>query len=189
MSIPQIQIHQQPSILSIVAELGSYSIEQPRAEQTIRSTTTQLNIRQPVSTLEVDQKRAWKAYNGGPALEMNQQIYSQLSSLFLQGIARRMQEGHQMASIHIPGNTIANIKGKAWDRDDFVEFRGPASFDNVDIRFDLQKAEYQYVEGSLEIDVQVRRPEVEYTRGRLDIAVQQYAKVEITPPSFEQWMG
>lgn len=189
MSIPQIQIHQQPSILSIAADLGSYSMEQPRAEQTIRSAPAKLDIRQPVSTLEVDQKRAWKAYNGGPALEMNQQIYSQLSSLFLQGIARRMQEGHQMASIHIPGNTIANIKGKAWDRDDFVEFRGPASFDNVDIRFDLQKAEYQYVEGSLEIDVQVRRPEVEYTRGRLDIAVQQYAKVEITPPSFEQWMG
>jgi len=189
LKIPQIQIRQQYAQLDITAELGHYSMEQPRAEQEIRTKPAQLDIEQAVSTLRVDQERAWKAYNGGPALEMNRQIYSQMPGILLEGISRRVQEGHRKAAFHIPGNTIKNIKGSTWDRDTFVEFRGPASFDNVDVRFDRKEANYNYTEGSVDINVQVRHPNVEYVRGPLNIAMKQYAKVEIIPPVIERFLG
>lgn len=148
----QIQIIRQPAILGIESKRAELSIKQPRPE------------------LEINQHEAWRAYNGGTALEMNQQIYSQLPALFLEGLAKRVEQGNRMAQFHLPENSIAEIYGQDWKRDPFVEFRAPASYDNVSIH------------------VEPHRPEIEYNPGYLNVYVKQYDAIRFIPPTIELTM-
>lgn len=180
-----IQIRQKPALLGIEAGLGEYSMRQPRASLSISTTPGQFDIQHTDPRLTVDQSKAWAAYNGGPPLEMNQRIYSGIREIFLQGIAHRVEQGNRIAAIHQPGNTIAEVFGRDTGIPALPEFRGPASVDNVDIRFDITPIQIEYREGTTDIQAQANPPEVEYHRGKLNIYMRQYQSVEIIPPELD----
>ncbi|GGD92237.1 DUF6470 family protein [Paenibacillus nasutitermitis] len=185
MTIPMLQIRQTPGVLYVDADPGQFSIRQPKAELHIQTEPGQLEIHQYKPELEVDQSRAFAAYNGGNFLEMNQRIYSGIQQIFLQGLARRVEEGNRAAAIHKPGNTIAEIYGQDWQPVPFPEIRGEASMDNVETRFRITPPDIRV--GRTEVDVQTvtHRPEIEYTRGKLDIYMKQYPSVQYIPPELD----
>src|SRR5690349_9090078 len=99
----------------------------------ISTQPAQLETHQYQPVLKVDQSKANAAYNGGSLSEMNGRIYSGIQQIFLQNMANRVQQGNNLAAIHIPGNTISNIVGTDIATVPFPEFRGPASIDNIDV--------------------------------------------------------
>lgn len=94
---PILQIRQTPAVIGIDADLGAFSITQPKAEVNISTTAGKWDIQTFKPELSIDQSRAWAAYNGGNMLEMNKRIYSGIQQLYLQGIARKVEQGNQMA--------------------------------------------------------------------------------------------
>lgn len=182
---PILQIRQTRAQIGIDADLGQYSIRQPKADVTMNTTPSELEIHQYKPELHVDQSKAFSAFTGGNFIDMNSRIYSGFQQLYLQGIARRVEEGNRAAAIHIASNTIANIYGEDWQPVPFPETRTPASSDNVDIQIDTRPPDIEFRKAHTDIQVQVNRPEIEYTRGKLDIYMKQYASVQYIPPEID----
>lgn len=184
-TLPIVQIQTTPSILNIDADPGQYSIRQPKAEVQLNTKPAKLTVESHPIELHVDQSKAFSAYTGGNMIDMNARIYSGIQQNFLQNIASRVQQGNQLAAIHKPGNTIANIIGSDWQPQPFPETRTPASFDNVDTRVITRPPDISYEPAVSEMNVIVNKPEIEYQRGKLDIYVKQYASVQYTPPAID----
>lgn len=186
--IPQLQITTQPSLLEFSSSKAKLSISQQRPDMEIESPRAKMDINSPRPDMEIDQHQAFRAYNGGTALEMNQQIYSELPSLMLEALAKRVEQGNRMAEFHLPGNTIAEIYGSDWKRDPFVEFRAPASYDNVDIHVTRNEPQINIEPITPQISAQAYIPQIDYHPGSLDIRVKQYASIDIVPPQIDMIM-
>lgn len=182
---PILQIRQTPALIGIDADHGGFSIRQPKANVQMTTAPFVLEIHQYKPQLNVDQSKARSAFTGGNFIDMNARIYSGIQELFLQGIAKRVEEGNRAAAIHIAGNTIANIYGEDWQPNSFPEFRTPASMDNVDIRIETRMPDIRFQKATTNIEVEVRPPEIEYTRGKMDIYMKQYASVQFIPPELD----
>ncbi|MDT0126215.1 DUF6470 family protein [Paenibacillus sp. RRE4] len=183
--LPVVQIQTTPSILNIDADPGKYSIRQPKADVQLQTKPAKLTVQSHPIELNVDQSQAFAAYTGGNMIDMNARIYSGIQQNFLQNLATRVEQGNQLAAIHKPGNTIANIVGSDWMPQPFPETRTPASFDNVEIRINTRPPDISYDPAVSEMNVTVNKPEIEYQRGKLDIYVKQYASVKYTPPAID----
>lgn len=154
----------------------------------ITTQKAQLDIKTYRPELNIDQSKAQAAYTGGPLPEMLDRRYSSIQQIFLQGIAKRVEDGNRLAEFFKPGNTIGNIVGSRWNDNPFAEFRGPASSKNVDIRFDIRSPEATYRPASVDIEFQVHKPEIEYRRGSVEIYMKQYASVQFIPPELDTTM-
>lgn len=185
MTIPHIQIRQTPARLGIDADIGKQSLEQKPADIDMKQIKPQLHIETTRGNLDINQDRAWDALALGGNLETMSKIYSMASDMALQGLAKIVERGNRMADIHLGGNPIAEF-ALDWQRT-FPEFdfKGEASFDNVDITYTPAEVNIDVTPGRVELNVQVNRPTHHYERGKLDIYVSQYNKVEITPPKID----
>ncbi|GAS84635.1 DUF6470 family protein [Paenibacillus amylolyticus] len=184
-TLPIVQIKTTPSVLHIDADLGQQSIRQPKAELQMSTTPAKFIVESHPIKLDVDQSKAFAAYTGGSMFEMNSRIYSGFQQQFLRNMAERVEQGNQLAAIHRPGNTIANIVGTNWQAKPFPETRAPASYDNVDIRIETRAPDVRFESAVSNLNVIVNRPEIEYQRGKLDIYVKQYASIQFTPPAID----
>ncbi|MDQ0659999.1 DUF6470 family protein [Paenibacillus sp. W2I17] len=184
-TLPVVQIHTTPTLLHIDADIGQYSIRQPKAEVQLHTKPSKLTVQSHAIELNVDQSKAFSAYHGGNMIDMNARIYSGIQQLFMQNMAERVQQGNELAAIHKPGNTIANIIGTNWKSKPFPETRTPASMDNVDIRIETRAPSVRFEAAVSEMNVIVNKPEIEYQRGKLDIYVKQYASIQFTPTAID----
>ncbi|NIK79342.1 hypothetical protein FHS15_004502 [Paenibacillus castaneae] len=186
MQIPHIQMHSINAMLSIDADIGTQHLEQPRPTVDMEQIRPEQHFKTTNGRLEINQDRVWDALALGNNLETMSKIYSMASDIALQGIARIVEKGDQMASIHLGGNPIAEM-AREWKRT-FPEFdfRGPASFDNIDIEYTPSELSIETTPGQVKLNVQVNRPIHEYERGKLDIYMSQYPKVDIIPPEINQ---
>nr|WP_245339318.1 DUF6470 family protein [Paenibacillus shirakamiensis] len=180
-----LQIQQTPALIGIDADPGQFSIQQPKAEVSMNTRPAQLEIHQYQPELQVDSSMARSAFTGGNMIDMNARIYSGFQDLYLQGIARRVEEGNRAAYIQGSGNTIAEIYGEDWQPIGLPEFRTPASSDNVEVRFNVTPPDIKFHKAETDIQVEIHRPEIEYKRGKLNIYMQQYASVKYTPPEID----
>lgn len=185
MQIPQIQMTLQNAVLSIDADIGKQHLEQPRATVDMEQIRPEQHFKTTSGRLEINQDRVWDALALGNNLETMSKIYSMASDIALQGIARIVEKGDQMASIHIGGNPIAEM-AREWKRT-FPEFdfRGEASFDNIDLHYTPSELTIETTPGRVNLNVQINRPIHEYERGKLDIYMSQYPKVDIFPPQID----
>lgn len=174
--------------IGIDADLGQYSIRQPKADLQITTHEADMQIHQQPAEMRIDQSRAQAAYTGGGFLDVSRRMNSNIRQIFLQGIAKRVDEGNRMAQFFKPGNTIPEIIADDWHDNPFVEYRGEASSDNVDVEFTAHPTEIEVQPRKPDINVQINKPEIEYTRGKLDIYMQQYPSVQYIPPVLDTEM-
>lgn len=179
---PILQIRQTHALIGINTERGTFSITQPKPELNITTTPGELTIQSSKPELNIDQSRAWAAYNGGNILDMNKRIYSGIQQLYLQGIAKKVDQGNRMTEFFKPGNTIAEVYGTDTEPNSFPEICGPASYDNVDIQFETRTPHINFKAATVDIQVERRNPEIDYTHGKLNIYMQQYASIQFIPP-------
>ena len=184
-TLPIVQIRTTPSLLSIDANPGQFSIRQPKADVQLNTRPAKLSIESHPIRLNVDQSEAFSAYTGGNMIDMNARIYSGIQQMFLQNLGERVQQGNDLAAIHKPGNTIANIIGGDWQARPFPETRTPASSGNVKTRVYTEPPDISFTPAVSEMNVTVNKPEIEYQRGKLDIYVKQYASIQYTPPAID----
>lgn len=185
---PIVQISQKPALIGINSSPSSLTISQPKAELKIMTTLGEWEIHQPPLDIRIDQSRARAAITGGTYQEMSGRIYSGFEQLWLQGIARRMEQGDRVANFQKPGNTIAKVYGEDWQSIPFPETRGPASMDNVDIQITATPPQIEYHKGSVDINVETHKPEIQYNHGTLEVYMRQWNSVSYTPPKIDALM-
>lgn len=185
MAIGQIQIQTFPARLGIDADSGRQQIEQPAADMNLKQKPADMQYRTTFGELSINQDRAWDAYGLGGFLQNNQRIYSKSAELALQGIARRVQEGNRMAQIHIKSDPLKEF-AMNWRRTfPEMDYRGMPGYDQVDISYQRSELDITTTLGGVELEATVNRPVYEYEIGKLDIYMQQYPRVEITPPQID----
>ncbi|WP_211296364.1 DUF6470 family protein [Paenibacillus donghaensis] len=180
-----VQIRQTPAVMGIDADPGTFSISQPKAEVQVTTTPGELTVQSTRPELTVDQSRAFAAYHGGNMLDMNKRIYSGIQQLYLQGLARKVEQGNRIAEFFKPGNTIAEVYGTDTEPNSFPEMRGPASMDNVDIHVETKAPQINFQAAEVDIEIIRHDPEIEFTRGKLEIYMQQYGSLQFTPPEID----
>jgi hypothetical protein len=185
MSIPQIQIRQQYALIGIDTQPGRLQIQQPQATMEIRQTPAELRISQPMGHFEINQDRARDALGIGNHLETMQKIYSKASDIALEGVARVVEEGNQLAAIHLKGNPIADNAANWQSTSPDFDVRGPASFDNVDIQYIPGQLSMDASPARVDINVQVNPPVISYQRGTVDIYLRQKPDLQIIPPQID----
>lgn len=184
-SIPQIQIKQTPAKIGIETTRGKMEIRQPKAQIQQETQAAQLSIEQYKPQLTIDQSKAFAAYTGGTMREMNDRLTSGYQQNFMQALAKRVDAGNQMAAIHQPGNTIANIYGTDDKALPLPEFRGPASMANVDVRFETQSPNIDFKAAKVDVRIEAQPVEINYTVGSISMYLLQKNALEIIPPSVD----
>ncbi|WNS42664.1 DUF6470 family protein [Paenibacillus sp. MMS20-IR301] len=183
--IPIVQIRQTKALIGIETTPGSLSIVQPRMDMQITTTPGQLEIHQSPPEMTIDQSQARAAYTGGTYHEMSQRIYSGVEQLWLQGIAKRMEQGERMANFQKPGNSIAEVYGEDWQPVSYPEIRGPASVDNVRIDVKAVPPKIEYRKAEVNIQVKAHDPEINYTPSSVDIYLRQKPSISFIPPEID----
>lgn len=182
MTFPSIQIRQTFARLGMDADLARIEQRQPKATFELRQVPAQLSIESPKGELSIDQSKAWDALGRGGVMEAMNRIYGQARDVFLQNLARNVEQGNRLAAIHKGGNPIAeNAMELVFTFPEF-NYYGPASYDNVDVYYTAHKPIIEVNQGGVELYTEVNRPELTAHRGKLDIYMLQYANVEIIPP-------
>lgn len=182
---PVVQIQQTFSLIGLQTTPSSWSITQPKAELEITTSPGEWRIRQASGELTIDQSQARAAITGGTYSELSQRIYSGIEQLWLQGIAKRMEQGERMANIQNQGNTIAEVYGNDWQPVSFPETRAPASIDNVRIHYRAKPVEIQYRKAEVSIQFKTYQPEINFTKANLDIYLRQKPSLSFIPPELD----
>ncbi len=183
--IPTIQIRQTFARLGLDADHAKMEQRQPKASIDMRQVPAALSIEQPKGQLTIDQSRAWDALGRSGILEAMTRIRSQASSVFLQNLARKVEQGNRLTQIHTGVNAIAENAKELFGTFPEFDYYGYASSDNVDIDYQVNAPIIDVNQGGVDLNVQANRPELLVQRGKLDIYMQQYASVEIIPPAID----
>lgn len=176
-----VQISHTSPLIGINTTPGNLTISQPKADMQITTTQGKMEIHSPRTEVTIDQSKARAAYTGGTFREMSQRIYSGVEQLWLQGIAKRMEQGERMANFYKPGNTIAEVYGSDWQPVSYPEIRGESSFDNVDINIKANPVQISYQQAKVNIEVQQNQPKFQYTPATVEIYMRQSPSLIFTP--------
>ncbi|CAM4280096.1 DUF6470 family protein [Paenibacillus typhae] len=180
-----VQIRQTPALIGLDTTAGKLSITQPKADLQITTTPGELKIQQFEAEMTIDQSAARAAYTGGTYREMSERIYSGVEQLWLQGIAKRMEQGERMANFHKPGNTIAEVYGGDWQKVPFPEIRGPASVDNVRIEVKPVPPQMEYRKAEVHIEAKENKPEISYSPASVEVYLRQKPSLSFIPPELD----
>lgn len=184
-SMPVVQIRQTYAKLGIDADLGKYTIKQPRPQVEISTKEATLDTKYREGNQSIDQSDAWAALGKGSASQFTERVASEAKNLALQGIAKRAEAGNRLWAIHQGGNPIADMAAESFFEDFKFNYEGPFSTAPVKIQYTPNRPEVQYQPGSVKIDVKVNHPEINYEKGKLDIYLQQRNSIELTPPQID----
>ncbi|WP_284643216.1 DUF6470 family protein [Paenibacillus silviterrae] len=187
MTIPQIQIRQTPARLSIDADPGRLEMKQPKATFELKTIPGRLQIESGPGQLIIDNSAWHDALGVGNHLESMSRIYSTCKQIALEGIANRVAQGNRMAAIHTGENVIASLARESTKDVDNYQFMymGPASFDNIDIRYEPTEVNIQVEEARVQKNIEMNPADIQYHLGKRDIYMAQYPKVEIIPPNMD----
>jgi hypothetical protein len=185
MNFPVVQIQQQYAKIGFDADLGKYSIKQPRPDLQIETKPAQLETRYVRGEQNIDQSQSWKALGKGKPFQFSARIASEAQRIVLEGIARVAGEGDQMTHIHTGEDAIASIAWGSVFRVFKVNYEGPFSTSSYNINYMPNRPESQFTPGSVEVKTRVNRPQIQYERGKLEYFMQQHASIEFIPPKLD----
>lgn len=187
-TLPMIEIRQKFVKLAFDADPATMEIRQPNADVQINTTPAKMVIRSSPGELKINQSKAWDALGLGSHLEAMTRVYARAHQVFIENLARKVDEGNRMMDIHLKTNPIADI-AREWTSEgvhfDELNFLGPASYDNVDISYVPSKAEIDIQPAKVVVQVQVNKPQIEARRGKFIAYLAQRPQIEIIPPRLD----
>ncbi|MGE8206898.1 DUF6470 family protein [Heyndrickxia sp. NPDC080065] len=181
MNFPQIRIQSQMAQIDLTTMPAKQTIEQPGPDMDIQQPPAELNIDQVPGRLFIDQTEAradvdLKSIRRRIA-EFAQNGYQE----WLNGIARRTQEGDWLMKIENKGNPVASLakeNGKLFPTFDFNIGYVPKA-GSVKIDFEPAKLNIQWNTHKPINQTNIRKPIIDYQRGNVDIRIKQYQNLKI----------
>ncbi|WP_243356007.1 DUF6470 family protein [Bacillus litorisediminis] len=180
MQLPQIRIESQQAILGIRTKNATQEIKQPHADVQIIQPKAELSIETKKGQLTIDQTKAWedmKLYSPLRSIEVSAQKGKQA---WLEGIARRAQEGEQLMKIENGTNAITDIAYQKVKPETLNFNIGwiPSHF-SVKIHYEPGDVEIQAQPRKTEINVTPQKPIISYTSGDVTYHLEQRPELNI----------
>ncbi|EFM09019.1 conserved hypothetical protein [Paenibacillus curdlanolyticus YK9] len=182
----RLSIHQTFASIGIDAEPATQEMRLPRGEQLIEQPAAKMNFESTNSQLSIDSSQAWHALGKGPNLEWSSAIYSQMKSVFLQNLARQVEEGKRMSNITNPRSAFADLAQDALFRDNLVDYQvAEPSYNNVKLEFAPGDVSTDIEASPVVIEYTPHKAEIEAYRGKLDIYLRQRNSISIEVSTYD----
>lgn len=180
MQLPQVRLQSQQAKISINTTDATVNIRQPEAEQTIRQPQAEITMHTTPSKLTIDQTQAWNDMDLKSVFKRTEDFAKLGKKSYLDGIARRVQEGKELMQIEKGGDPIVAQAKRVDERKlkDFALGWIPSQF--------AVKTDYQ--PSKLDINVKINRPEIintpqkpqiNYQKGQVDTGIAQYQSLKV----------
>lgn len=174
MNVPRIQIQQVYSRIGLETVKGQLSIEQPKAVLNMHQQAGSLVMDSIDGILEIDQSKARSALGQARSIEMIDRISQNAMTSAIQNIGEIAQAGDRMMAIQNKGgNIFADLAYENKLKDRYMEFRGPVSYDNVDITYNPRTVEISYTPSEVSFDPKYNKPNIEYIPGSINVYLTQ----------------
>ncbi|WP_127568949.1 DUF6470 family protein [Paenibacillus xylaniclasticus] len=180
----RLSIRQTNAAIGIQTEPSRQIMESPSGEQSIETQNGAMEFEYSDSKLSIDSSEAWHGLGKGPNLEWSSGIYSQMQSIFLQHLAKKVEEGQRMADITNPRSAFADLAMDALFRENPVDYQvGTPGYDNVKLDYEAGSVQTTIEPTTVQINYIPHRPNIEVQRGNLEIYLRQKntIEIEVTP--------
>lgn len=180
MKLPQIRLESQPAMIQMNSKIATQSIEQPTAGLDIQQPPAELHIERTPAKFTVDQSQAWADMDLKPISKRNEEFAQNGYQDWLDGIARRAEEGDRMMRIEEHGNPIPSIakENSMLPTYEFNFGLVPSPF-SVKTYYEPSKLDIQWDTKKPTINVKVNKPIIEYNPGHVDVSMKQYQSLKI----------
>ena len=173
MDVPRIQIQQGYSKIGMEQVKGQLSIEQRNPTLNMHQQSGDLEMNSTAGNLDIDQSKAWSALGLARSIEMMDRIAQNAMESSMQNIAEIAQAGDRMMAIQNKGSVFADLAYQSLRKDRYMEFRGPVSYDNVDISYTPRIVDITYIPSDVSFDPEYNKPTIEYTPGNVNVYIDQ----------------
>jgi hypothetical protein len=161
-------------------------INSPRGEQVIEQPPATLDFEHEHASLSIDSSAAWHALGVGPNLEWSSGIYSQMKSIYLQGLASQVEEGKRMAQISNPRSAFADLAKNALFRPNPVDYQiVKPNYNNVKLEFTPGSIDTRIETSPVRIDYTPHKAEIDVQPGKLDIYLRQKNSISIEVTQYD----
>ncbi|MFF2483657.1 DUF6470 family protein [Paenibacillus sp. NPDC058071] len=182
----RLSIRQTYAAIGMESIQSQQSIRSYRGDQQIEQPSAEMNFKRTPSQLQIDSSEAWGALAKGPHLEWNRQLYSQMKSVFLQGLAQKVQEGHQLAQITNKRNAFADIAKSRSMAGNPVEYvTETPGYDNVRLSYSSGDIETEIIPSPVRYDYTPRKPDIQVEQGKVDIYLRQKNSISIDVTTYD----
>jgi hypothetical protein len=180
MELPQIRLQSTNAQINIQTQKGQLEIQQPHASLSIQQPPAEMKINRTPSRLTIDQTKAREDVDLKSISRRIEEAAQLGRQDWLEGIARRTQEGEELMKIENGGNPIAEIaKRKRFIPDHEFGLGWIPSDGGVKISYDPGKVDINWKVNKPIIESQINKPIINYTHGNVDINMKQYQSLKI----------
>jgi hypothetical protein len=180
MNFSSIRIQSQPAMIEIETRSGTQSIEQPPAELDIQQPQAELTIERTPSKLTIDQTKAREDVDLKSIFKRTEEFAQLGYQAFLEGIARRRQDGDELMRIENGGNPIAaQAKRNSVKHSREFNIGWIPSHGSVKIHYEPGKVDIQVETKKPIINNKANKPIISYTPAEVEVRMKQYQSVKI----------
>lgn len=187
MNLLRLSIQQTYGQIGIQTHNASLDIQSPRGEQSIVQHPAELDFHAESGQLTIDSSNAWAALGKGPHMEWLNSIYSQVPNIFLQGLAKIVEDGNRMAQISNPENAFAAIARDWNQRLGSIEYASTPSYFNVKVQYTANAPQTNIEPVKADIQYTPKKPEVQYTPGSVESYMKQMNSIAIKVTEYDMY--
>ncbi|WP_442596334.1 DUF6470 family protein [Neobacillus sp. D3-1R] len=180
MNLPQIRLESNYAKIKMNTQQPIQEIEQPKAELDIQQPAADLEINRTPSKLTINQTKAREDIDLKSIFKRMDEAAQLGYEGWLEGIARRSQEGDELMKIENGGNIIAEQAARnAYSP--MLEFNigWLPHQGSVEIGYDPGKVEINVTPNKPIIKSRINKPNIQYTPGKVNISLKQYNSLKI----------
>lgn len=180
MNLPQIRLESAPARIEMKTQNVVNEIEQPQAELSIEQSAAELTINRTPSKLTISQMKAREDVDLKNISKRIEEFAQLGYQGWLEGIARRSQEGDELMRIEDGGNPIVEQAFRN-GYSQMLEFNigwvpKPGS---VETSYDPGKVELYWNINKPSIKTTTKKPTYNYIPGKVNISMRQYNSLKI----------
>ncbi|GMK38262.1 hypothetical protein PCCS19_13160 [Paenibacillus sp. CCS19] len=182
----RLSIRQTYAAIGIDSEPTKQQMHMPQGDQQIQQPSAKMDFETTLPQLSIDSSEAWHALGHGPNLEWSSAIYSQMKSIFLQQLAKQVEEGKRLADITNPRSAFADLAQDALFRPNPVNYQTVSpGYLNVRVGYNSGSVRTDIDASPVQLDYTPHKAEIEAQRGRLDIYLRQKNSIEISVVQYD----
>jgi hypothetical protein len=182
----RLSIRQTYAAIGIDSEPAHQHMHMPQGDQQIQQPSAKMEFKTTPSQLSIDSSDAWHALGHGPNLEWSSAIYSQMKSIFLQQLAKQVEEGKRLADITNPRSAFADLAQDALFRPNPVDYQTVSpGYLNVHLGYNTGAVRTEIEASPVRLEYTPHKAEIEAQQGKLDIYLRQKNSIEISVVQYD----
>ena len=180
MKLPQIRLQSQSALISLQTQNAVAQLQQPKAELDIKQPPAEMTIERTPSQLTIDQTSAREAVDLKSIRKRIEEFAENGRQEWLEGLARRANEGDELMRIENGGNPIVSQAKQNSERPEKQFNIGfvPPLF-SVKLHYEPTKLDINWKVNKVENNTRTNKPTLDYTPGKVEVGLRQKESLQI----------